>query len=135
MADQAELMVLQYMNSVPEHRRLEFHAAFQARKKDRTVALVLSLIFGTLGVDRFYIGQTGLGFLKMFTAGGCGIWAIADWFLIMGAVDRRNMDALNQLGSIYTALAPPIPAYGYALPPSQGYGPPPSGGYGPPRGY
>jgi TM2 domain-containing membrane protein YozV len=138
VADRADLMLLQYMNNVPEHRRLEFQMAYQGRKKDRTTALVLSLFFGTLGVDRFYLGQTGLGFLKLFTAGGCGLWSIIDWFMIMGAADTQNVNALTQLGAAYAALAPPIQTYalgGYGPPPSGGYGPPPSGGgYGPPPG-
>lgn len=122
-------MLLQYMNNVPEHRRLEFQMAYQGRKKDRTTALLVSLFFGYLGVDRFYLGQTGLGLLKLFTAGGCGVWAFIDWFLIMGVADRLNVDALNQLGGAYRAMAPPVPTY--ALGGGQ-WGPPSSGGYGPP---
>jgi len=132
-------MLLQIMSHVPEHRRLEFQMAYQSRKKDRTTALLLSLFFGSIGVDRFYLGQTGLGLLKLFTLGGCGFWAIIDWFVIMGAADRLNSDALNQLSAAYLAMAPPVPTYAlgggpWGAPPGGGYGPPPGGGYGPPPG-
>lgn len=53
--------------------------------KDPTIAIILSVIIGSLGVDRFYVGDILLGILKLITAGGCGIWWFVDLFLIMGA--------------------------------------------------
>lgn len=64
--------------------------------KDPTMALIVSLLGGTLGIDRFYIGDIGLGFAKLFTLGGCGVWAIVDLFLIMGATRRNNFIRLQQ---------------------------------------
>ncbi|MDR2683285.1 MAG: TM2 domain-containing protein, partial [Dysgonamonadaceae bacterium] len=53
--------------------------------KDPTVTLVISLLVGALGIDRFFIGDVGLGIGKLLTCGGLGIWTIVDWFLIMAA--------------------------------------------------
>ena len=65
--------------------------------KDPTVSLILSILIGTLGIDRFFIGDTGLGVGKLLTCGGFGIWAIIDWFLIMGATKAKNMEKLQQV--------------------------------------
>lgn len=52
------------------------------QSKSWTVALLLSLFFGWLGVDRLYLGQVGLGIVKFLTAGGFGVWWAIDLVLI-----------------------------------------------------
>ena len=50
--------------------------------KSKTTALILSILLGSLGIDRFYLGYTGLGILKLITGGGFGIWWLVDLILI-----------------------------------------------------
>lgn len=48
----------------------------------------ISFMWGTLGVDRFYLGKVGTGILKLVTFGGFGLWTIIDLVLIMSGTMR-----------------------------------------------
>ena len=65
--------------------------------QDPTTSLIVSLLGGSLGIDRFMIGDTGLGIGKLLTCGGLGIWSIIDWFMIMDATREKNMTKLQQV--------------------------------------
>ncbi len=60
--------------------------------KDPTIMLIISLLAGSLGIDRFMVGDVGLGVAKLLTCGGLGIWALVDLFLIMGRAREVNFN-------------------------------------------
>lgn len=51
--------------------------------KDWIVTLLLCFFLGFLGIHRFYAGHTGIGVVQLLTLGGCGIWALIDFILIL----------------------------------------------------
>ena len=57
--------------------------------KSQGATFILAWLLGSFGADRFYLGQTGLGVLKLITLGGCGIWAIIDT-IITGLGNRTD---------------------------------------------
>jgi TM2 domain-containing membrane protein YozV len=64
--------------------------------KDPTTSLIVSILAGGLGIDRFIIGDTGLGVFKLLTCGGLGIWTIVDWFIIQKATKDKNLEKIQQ---------------------------------------
>lgn len=51
--------------------------------KDWLVALLLCWFLGVFGVHRFYTGHTGSGVIQLLTLGGCGIWVVIDFIMIV----------------------------------------------------
>ncbi len=73
----------------------KFLALQTANTKDPTTMIIISLLAGGLGVDRFMLGETGMGIAKLLTCGGFGIWTIIDWFVIMGRTRELNMQKVQ----------------------------------------
>jgi TM2 domain-containing membrane protein YozV len=63
--------------------------------KDPNTMLIISVLAGNLGIDRFMLGETGLGIAKLLTCGGLGIWTIVDWFTIMQRTRDLNFTKLQ----------------------------------------
>lgn len=68
----------------------QFNAIQGIQLKDPMIMLLLSLFLGSWGIDRFLLKEIGLGIIKLLTAGGCGIWTIVDWFLVMNKTREFN---------------------------------------------
>lgn len=64
--------------------------------KDPTLLFIVSLLGGTLGIDRFLLDNVGLGVLKLITCGGMGIWTIIDWFLVQDMTREYNSKLLTK---------------------------------------
>ena len=103
------LLLSTYGKYFPEERFADVKTILESMSEDKQAALamagfkdpsttfIVSLLGGGLGIDRFYIGDTGLGVAKLLTCGGLGIWTIIDWVTIMGAVREKNFQKLLAL--------------------------------------
>lgn len=65
--------------------------------KDPTTLLLVSIFLGTFGIDRFMLGDTGMGILKLLTAGCCGVLTIIDWFTISKKTKEANFNKVMSL--------------------------------------
>lgn len=58
--------------------------------KDPTTLLIVSLLVGGWGVDRFMLKDNSMGILKLLTGGCCGILTILDWFSVQNKAREFN---------------------------------------------
>ncbi|MCX6280837.1 MAG: TM2 domain-containing protein [Bacteroidetes bacterium] len=65
--------------------------------REPVLMLIISILGGHFGIDRFIIGDMGLGVAKLLTCGGLGIWTIVDWFLIMERTKEVNFEKLRMV--------------------------------------
>lgn len=65
--------------------------------KDPTTLLIISILLGGLGIDRFMLGDTGMGVLKLLTGGCCGILTIIDWFTVGKKAKEKNLAMISEI--------------------------------------
>ncbi len=65
--------------------------------KDPTIMLLISIFLGELGVDRFMIGDIGMGILKLLTGGLCGILWLIDVICISKKTKDYNYNELMKI--------------------------------------
>jgi len=82
---------------LPDQQKMLFMSQYDSVKKDPNMILVLSVLLGYFGVDRFILGDMGMGLLKLFTAGLCGILWLIDIFTIRGKVNEYNRKQANNI--------------------------------------
>ena len=108
--------IRQMLTSMPEE---QLAILYSLNLKNPTTMLLLSIFLGEFGVDRFMLGDTGLGVGKLLTFGGCLIWWFIDLFLIMGRTREVNFNNLMQLVNM-TSMGMHQPHFGH-FPPQGGH--------------
>jgi TM2 domain-containing membrane protein YozV len=99
---------MQMTEGMTDQQKFLFQTQFAAVRKDRVMIFLVSFFLGALGIDRFLLGDIGLGLLKLLTAGVLGIFWFIDLFLIMGRTDDYNRAKAYQIASYIRASGPAI---------------------------
>lgn len=79
--DPSELMVIQSLTTdMTDNQVQQFYSLYQSKRKDPQTILIMTILgfFGVAGIQRFVLGETGMGILYLFTGGLCGIGTILD---------------------------------------------------------
>jgi len=88
---------MQLTEGMTEQQKFLFQAQYGSERRDRVLILIISILLGYLGIDRFLVGDIGLGLLKLLTGGVCGIFWLVDLFLITGRVDDYNRRKASEI--------------------------------------
>jgi len=85
------MFIKQKLQEIDEER---FSIVSTVEFKDPTTILLVSIFIGSLGIDRFMLGDTGMGILKLCTGGLCGVLTIIDWFSVQKKTRDLNYNNL-----------------------------------------
>lgn len=89
-----EVALMQIREKIENSDESKESALLSMPMKSPMVCLVLAIIFGGFGADRFYMGEIGLGVIKLLTCGGLGVWSLIDIFTAMGRAKQYNFRQL-----------------------------------------
>ena len=104
MADIGAHEIATMTDGLDDTSRIVFQTQFSSEKKDRGTATILAI----LSYDRFWLGQTALGLLKIFTFGGLFWWYLIDIFTAAGRADEYNRSKARLIADALRAR-PSIP--------------------------
>ncbi len=94
LPNEKAVLIREKMASVDDSR---YATISSIEMKDPTTMLLVSIFLGELGVDRFMLGDTGMGILKLLTLGCCGILWLIDVINISKKVKENNYNELMKI--------------------------------------
>jgi hypothetical protein len=102
------LDTIHYTQQMSDSERLMFQTQIEANRKDPVLAVLLAFFFGSFGIHRFYLRQTGWGiiYLVFCWTGIPGVVAIIECFFLPGRVRRFNEEQMEEAFRRIKGLAP-----------------------------
>jgi TM2 domain-containing membrane protein YozV len=85
--------------TLPDEKKEAFSSQFALQAKNPTTVFGCSAYLGMWGVDRFVLGDVGLGVVKLLTLGGLGVWYVIDLFLVSSRARAKNLDLARQVAA------------------------------------
>lgn len=98
--DGSSLALQQALKNIPDEA---YSSIVAIQTKSPVTVILLSIFLGGLGVDRFYIGDIGLGVAKLLLGWlTFGIWPLIDIFLCYKKAKKNNYQELMQTIAAYS---------------------------------
>ncbi len=103
-----QLVVAQVITEMTEEQAEQFSRVYRQRRKDETTVLMTTLaaFIGIAGLNRFYLGQIGMGLAYLLTAGFCLIGTIVDIFNFRSLTAAYNEKQALEVGMLIRGAFP-----------------------------
>jgi|SRR5947209_13788849 len=89
-----ELMVIKNLTKeMNESQFQQFYTLFKSKRKEKRDLLILTILgfFGVAGIQRFVVGEVGMGIIYLLTIGFCGIGTIIDLVNLDKMISKYNL--------------------------------------------
>jgi TM2 domain-containing membrane protein YozV len=88
-------------------QKRQFVSFYSSRRREQQMMLILTLVgfFGVAGIQRFLLGQIGMGILYFFTGGLCLIGTIVDLINIRQMTNDYNQQQAIEVASMVKMMA------------------------------
>jgi len=106
-----QAFVARLMTDMTEEQADQFARVYRERRKDPMTVLLLTLgaFIGLAGLNRFFLGQIGMGLAYLFTAGFCLIGSIFDLVKHKSLAARFNEEVAFDVADIIRGAFPALP--------------------------
>lgn len=72
-----------YSETRAAQQQQEMQSIPGVKQKNWLATFLLCAFFGLLGIHRFYTGYLVIGVVQLLTFGGCGLWALIDYIMLL----------------------------------------------------
>ena len=93
MAELGAAEIASLTKDFDDSKKMIFQSQYASEKKDRGTATILALFM----YDRIWLGEIGLGIVKLITLGLCGIWTLIDLFTAGSRCDEYNRRKASEI--------------------------------------
>ena len=103
-----QVRVAQWMKNMNDEQAQHFAHVYRQRRKQESTTLILALVglVSLAGLQRFYLGQIGMGLLYLFTLGLCLIGTIVDLVNHKSMTTKFNLTQADDVARLITGAFP-----------------------------